>query len=152
MLGITGVFQHEGVFGRPGRPEEVGTTAHGQHAVAEADRPFGDDLLAVLILQRSQREFLALRIEGYQLTQHEAEVIVAAENAVGEPLLLRVERARGHFVQRGLPDVKVRTVHQQHPLRTDPAAKGAPQPRRQFQTAGATTDDHDFVMHEIPVR
>jgi hypothetical protein len=117
-----------------------------QHPAAFAPEILGDD--------RLEAQALGDRIEAVQVAQQEAEMVGAAQDRIGQSLLVGVQRAGRHLVQGRLPDVEAGAVDQQHPFLAGLWAQLASQPRRQFQPAGPAADDHDVVVHarhpEIP--
>ena len=152
VLGIARVFEHLRMLGRTGRAEEVGAAAHRQHRMAEADAALGHDRAAVVVVNRCEGEALPDRVQGSEIAQGEAEMIARRQGRVRQPFLVRIQRAGGHFVQRRLPDVEHRAIHQQHLFRPAATAQLASEARCQFQPAGTAADDHDFVVHCTPLR
>ncbi len=148
-LRIAHVFQQIGVFDAR-RAESVGAAAQRQHQAREAQRARGHHLLAMCIALRGQGDGLARGVQPGQFAHGEAEMVAPREHGVRQTLLMGVQRPGRDFVQRGLPDVERKAVHQQHPLTPLSRPQRAAQACSQFQPAGPTPHDHDVVMHVKP--
>ena len=104
-LRILRVFQHISIFAA-GSAEKVGAAADGQHATLKSDFALGNNQHAIALMHFFEREPFGFGLKLNQFAHHKAKAVGAAEYAVGQAFLLRVERAGGHFVQRGLPNVE----------------------------------------------
>jgi putative ABC transport system ATP-binding protein len=140
------LFQHERMFGTR-RAKEVGAAADRQHRPPKAHLALGDDDLAGFVAQFAQGGGAVGQVQPTQLTQRKAEMVLARQDGVAQALLVGVQRASGHFVQGGLPEVVNGSVYQQDLVSTLPASQLATQLRSQLQAARASTQNHDVVMH-----
>jgi hypothetical protein len=83
-----------------------------------------------------------LRVQRRHGAVDEGETVIVGQHLVRQALLVDVQGAGRHFVQRGLPDV-VQAAVDQHDLA---GTELAPEFAGQFQAARAASNDHDFAL------
>ncbi|MDT4859254.1 hypothetical protein FQZ97_937560 [compost metagenome] len=145
MLGVGRPVQRQRVLGRSGHVEVVGRAAHCHHQLVKRQAAGGYQLFAVFVQHGRHLDFLARQVQPGEGAQAEVEAVVVRQHFVRQAFLVDVQRARGHLVQRRLPDVEQLLVHQGDLLHAEFSAQLA----GQFEAACAAAHDHDANVHEI---
>jgi hypothetical protein len=135
-FGVVRAVERERVIRDARHAEVVGHAADGQHQRDVADVAFGQHLLG-FVHHGADDQLAGRGVQPRHRAVEKGEAVVVRQHLVRQAFLVDVQRARGHFVQRRLPDVEQRGVHQRDPLRAPPAAQLA----GQFESAGAAADN-----------
>ena len=84
-------------------------------------------------------------VKPLELTNSKGEVVPMGLSHVIHFVVAQVHAARSNFVQLGFPDVGAIFIDQRDE-RALTSAMAVSQPRREFQTASATSHDDNFVL------
>ncbi|MCY1518281.1 hypothetical protein D9M68_529930 [compost metagenome] len=137
LFRVFGGVQRDGVLGSAGRIEEVGGAAQGQHQGVVGEFAAGQDLVALRVAHRIQRDLAAVAVYGLEAALRERKPVHVGQHQVGQAFLVDIQCAGRRFVQRRLPDMEGAAVDQGDVLPpVDAAQLGS-----QFQAAGAAADD-----------
>src|SRR5690606_3022260 len=94
-----------------------------------------------------QMKAARVKVETFELAQHEPEVVSAREHQIVETFLSRVQRACRDFMKGGLPQMEDRPVYEEHSARPFVRAQPASEKGGELQAARAPAHDHDLVLH-----
>gem|GEM_PF-5092644 len=122
----------------------VADTADSEHQRIVAKLARRNDLFASVTVGRPDMHQALFAIETGHFAQTKAKMPIGRLRQIFDFVLMRIQRARGHFVQQGFPHVGSAAVDE-----CDRGLAGFtqlfPQHGRQRQTAGAATNDHDAM-------
>jgi hypothetical protein len=91
---------------------------------------------------------MSLPVQLGHLTQNKGETAILGQHEIGQSFAVDIECAGGDLMQRGLPDMVARLIHQVDMPRADfPAELGS-----QLEASGAAADDHYFVRFGLHFR
>ncbi|MCY1287274.1 hypothetical protein D9M70_362640 [compost metagenome] len=142
---FTGV-EEDAVLGRALGAEIVGGAADRDHQAVVGQFACRHQFAPLLVVGGGQLDDLALAVEPAHAAELELEVVPLGLGHVIQLVLRGVERAGGHFVKQGFPDMGEVGVGQHDPGQAF-LAEGSTQTGSELQAAGAAADDHDTMGH-----
>ncbi|MNN26956.1 hypothetical protein D3C81_1404770 [compost metagenome] len=143
-LGLLAGVEEDAVLGGAEGAEVVGRAADGDHQAVIGQGARGHQLAALLVERGGDLDALAGAIQSAQAAELELEVVPFRLGDIVQLILRGVERAGGHFVQQGFPDVGEIGVDQGD-LGLAAFTQGAAEPGRELQPAGAAADNYDAM-------
>ncbi|MNR07076.1 hypothetical protein D3C85_1231800 [compost metagenome] len=145
-LGLLAGVEEQAVLRRAQGAEVVGVGTHGNDQGVVAQGARRQQLAALVVEGGGQLNLFAFTVQAAHAPQLEVEVVPLGLGHVVQLVFRGVQRAGGHFVQQGLPDVREVGVDQGD-LGLLALAQAFTQAGRQFQAAGAAADNHNTVSH-----
>ena len=141
-FGVFRGIQGNRVFLGAGHAEVIRGAAHGQHQLVVAHRALRQQLFILVRGDGAYGEAVRRGVERDQGAIDIGKTIVMRQHLVRQALLVYIQGAGRHLMQRRLPDMVQAAVDQDYLAGAELAAEFA----GQLQAACAATYDNDFTM------